>query len=307
MPKIEVQRSIKINAPSEVVFPALNNFHKWIEWSPWLLMEPDAKVKVADDEQSYEWEGDRLGSGNMRFKTIKENEFIDFDLNFIKPWKSSNTTSFHLNSVEGGTEVTWTMNSSLPFFMFWMKKMMMAFIGSDYERGLSMLKAYVEEGEVHSKLEFLGESNFSSTKWVGINSGCSLEDMPVKMESDFSKLHSFTEENKDLIGGSPFTSYHKWDLVRKQVNYTACIPVKSLPASLPSGFSTGTIPDVKVNKLKHIGAYKHLGNAWSTVQAMIRNKEFKPNKKLSPFEVYHNDPKTTPENELITEIHFPLK
>ena len=270
-------------------------------------MEPEAKVTVAEDGKSYEWEGDRLGSGNMYRKTEKKNEFLDFDLNFIKPWKSSNTTNFKLIAVDGGTEVTWAMHSSLPFFMFWMKKMMQAFVGSDYERGLSMLKAYVEEGEIHSKLEFSGESKFDGCKWVGIQSTCSIREMGKQMEADFGKIHAFSKDHVDSIAGSPFTIYRKWDLVKDKVDYIACIPVKEIPEGLTAEFQSGTIGERNVHKIRHVGAYKHIGNAWSTAQAMIRNKEFKPDKKAYPFEIYQNDPASTPEKDLITELHFPLK
>lgn len=307
MPKINVKRSIKINAPAEVVYPAIHDFKKWVEWSPWLLMEPEAKVTFSDDGKSYEWEGDRLGSGNMHRKTESENEHIDFDLNFIKPWKSANKTSLFLNSVDAGTEVTWTMDSSLPFFLFFMKKMMTAFIGADYERGLDMLKAYVEEGEISSKIEFEGQSTIESFKWVGIESSCSMDDMATQMESDYGQIHGFVEENKDIINGVPFTIYKKWDLVKNRVDYVASIPVSEIPTNLDSGFTSGEIPTIKAEIIKHVGAYKHLGNAWSTGYAMMRNKEFKSNKKVYPFEIYLNDPKVTPEKELETMVHFPVK
>ncbi|MEO9484525.1 MAG: SRPBCC family protein [Ekhidna sp.] len=307
MSKVKVERSVKINAPAEVVFPALSDFHQWIKWSPWLLMEPEAKVKIADDNKSYEWDGDRLGSGNMRMRTQRENEYIDFDLNFIKPWKSSNTTSFQLSPTDGGTEVTWIMESSLPFYLFWMKKMMKAFVGSDYERGLGMLKSYVEAGEIHSRLEFSDPVKFESCQWIGIQTECTRESIAQHMEEDYGRIHAFAEINKDLVAGSPFTIYSKWDLVNNRIKYIASIPVSKTPEDIPAGFETGRIPEVMVQKIRHIGAYKYVGNAWATGQAMMRNKEFKHHKKLYPFEVYLNDPKTTPEKDLIAEIHFPIK
>ena len=306
MSKIKVERTIKINAPAEVVYPALNDFHKWQAWSPWLLMEPEANVKVAEDNKSYEWDGDRLGSGNMHLKTERENKYIDFDLNFIKPWKSSNTASFSLRPIEGGTEVTWTMDSSLPFFLFWMKNMMKAFIGSDYDRGLLMLKAYVEEGEIHSKLEFNGKSKFESCHWIGIQTSCAMETMPTRMQRDFGEVFEYSD-SKDVATNHWFTIYKKWDLVKGKVDYIACRAVTEIPDDLPERFTSGSIPETMVEKITHVGAYKHLGNAWSTGQAMMRNKEFKPNKNIFPFEVYVSDPKETPEKEIITEINFPMK
>ena len=66
MPKISVTRSTIIDAPIEKVFSTLNDFSTWTSWSPWLIMDPEAKVTFAEDKKSYEWEGPRSGAGNMK-------------------------------------------------------------------------------------------------------------------------------------------------------------------------------------------------------------------------------------------------
>ncbi|GAB4248519.1 MAG: SRPBCC family protein [Ekhidna sp.] len=307
MPKIKIERAITIEATSEKVFNVLNDFNQWPIWSPWLLMEPEAKVTVARDGRSYEWEGSRVGSGNMSILDECDNESIDFDLIFLKPWKSKARTSFKLQQEGSATKVTWVMDSSLPFFMFFMKRMMEAFVGADYERGLDMLKAYVETGTVLSRLDFKGYEIFDGNSWVGVNTTCSIDDTEKRMPEDFGKIWSFAEKNPDLIDGEAFTIYHKWDLVKNIVSYTAAIPVKKIPEALPEGFVTGQIPATRVYVLRHVGRYQHLGNAWSTLYSMQRNKEFKPKKGIHPFEVYRNNPATTPENELIADIHFAVK
>lgn len=45
------------------------------------------------------------------------------------------------------------MDGKLPYFMFFMVKMMKNWIGMDYERGLAMLKEFIETGEVISRVE----------------------------------------------------------------------------------------------------------------------------------------------------------
>lgn len=40
---------------------------------------------------------------------------------------------------------------------------------------------------------------------------------------------------------------------------------------------------------------------------MQRSKEYTFNKGIDPFEVYMNLPGEVPEQELITEVHFPVK
>lgn len=51
-----------------------------------------------------------------------------------------------------------------------MKGMMAASIGMDFDRGLRMLKDYLETGEVHSKLDYPGQTNFEGFHYVGIRS-----------------------------------------------------------------------------------------------------------------------------------------
>lgn len=167
MPKIELNRSIEINASPEKVFKALNDLNQWRIWSPWLILEPETKVTVSDDTKYYEWDGKRIGAGNMQITSEVKNQSVNLDLTFLKPWKSKAKVRFELKGIGDHTEVTWFMDSSLPFFMFWMKKMMMGFIGMDYERGLNLLKDFVEEGEVYSKLEFIGEESFPKNTVFG--------------------------------------------------------------------------------------------------------------------------------------------
>jgi len=306
MPKMHIERSINIDAPSQNVYKVISNFNDWRPWSPWLLMEPEATVTVADDAKSYEWEGTRVGSGNMKILEEKENQYIDYDLNFIKPWKSHAKTNFTLSQEGDATKVTWVMDSSLPFFMFFMKGMMEAFVGADYERGLDMLKAYVEDNEVPSNLEFTGNKTFEGTSWVGVKTTCSIDEVGQKMEADFGKVKSLSED-KELTDVQIASIYHKWDIPKNKVSYTACMFLKEPLSDLPEGFISGTIPETSCYVLKHVGRYQHLGNAWSTLYSMHRNKEFKPQKGIHPFEIYVNDPQETPEKELVTDIYFPIK
>lgn len=304
MPKINVNKSVLIHAEVGHVFSILNDFHHWRAWSPWLIMEPETNVDVAEDGKSYEWKGNRTGSGNMQVIAEENNKSIDYDLTFLTPWKSTAKVRFNLSQKDNDTEVTWLMDSSLPFFMFWMKKMMEAFVGMDYQRGLALLKDYAEDGKVHSRLDFKGYTDFGGYQYVGIKTDCTIDTMGPAMEKDFEKLWGFVQSNPDNVADKPFSIYHKWDVVKKKVSYTSGIPVKSVPDNLSDEFLSGTIPASKVYRLAHHGPYEHLGNAWSTMYAMHRNKELKLNKKIHPFEVYITDPSEASGDDLITEINF---
>jgi len=307
MPKTHVSKSKEIKATVGKVYQTLNNFNHWSAWSPWLICEPGAKVKVADDTKFYEWEGKRIGSGNMKVTDENPESTIDYDLTFLKPWKSKAKVRFELKPSGEHTRVTWIMDSSLPFFMFWMKRSMEAFIGMDFDRGLNMLKEYIEEGEVKSKLEFIGQGHYPGCQYVGFKRDCSVSEVGETMTGDFEKLKAFVEDNPDNIASQPFSIYHKWDPVKERVSYTCGIPLKQIPEQTAPGMIKGSIPSVPTYTLRHIGPYVHLGNAWSTLIAMQRAKEFKPMKGFHPFETYVNAPGEVPEEDLITDINFGVK
>lgn len=303
---MSIRKSVKIKAPIDKIFTTLNDFNHWQAWSPWLIQEPEAKVTVNEGAKSYSWEGSRIGHGEMAITSETANESIDYDLTFLKPWKSKAKVKFELRSVGDEVEVTWLMDSSIPFFMFWMKKMIEGFVGMDYVRGLTMLKDLTETGAVPSKIEFKGEEQFNGCNYVGVTTDCSMTAMGETMAKDLSELAAWASENCEITG-VPFTVYHKWDAVKGQVSYTSAVPVAKHPESLQNNYVNGTLPEMTTYTIGHHGAYKHLGNAWSTGYNMQQNKAFKMSKKNHPFEVYVSDPTSVSEKELVTEVHFPLK
>ena len=307
MPKMHISKSILIEAAQDKVHSIISDFNQWRPWSPWLISEPEAKVDVEPDGKYYEWTGKRVGAGNMRI-TAETNAEIACDLMFLKPWKSKAKCNFYLEEKDGKTEVTWTMDSSLPFFMFFMKKMMMRLIGMDYERGLLMLKDYCETGKVNVSLEFMGESKREACKYVGIKNDSSIDGMPKVMEADFGKLMDFASNNQELVSDEWFSIYHKFAFGKNQASFTSAIKLNGEPveANLPEGLFIGSVPETKVYTIRHKGTYKLIGNAWSAITAMQRAKEFKCNKGIHPMEIYRNSPKEVSPEELISDISMPI-
>ena len=306
MPAINVTKSIQINAPLAEVKKHISDYRNWPAWSPWLILEPEAKLDFAEDGKFYHWEGKRVGEGEMKITSENDNK-ISNDLTFLKPWKSKAKTHFDFNEKDNGVEVTWVMESSLPFFMFFMKKSMETYIGMDYERGLKMLKEMVETGKVSSKLEVLPQENVQETQFVGIKRDSKFSKIQEVMSVDFAKLYEVVNEGTIKPNGAPFVQYHKIDFPKDYLHYTAAFPVSSIPDNLPEGVISGKLPAMKLQKIKHTGKYDYLGNPWSLGMMMIRNKEFKQDKKIAPFEIYVNDPQQTKPEELISEVAYAVK
>lgn len=306
MPKMTVLRTIHIDAKPIDIFPKINNLGEWGSWSPWMILEDGVKVEVKDNGKFQSWEGNRIGSGTMQITNEIEDKQVDIDLTFLKPYKSKAKVSLMLTEQHDGTSVAWKMESSLPFFMFWMKKAMSAFIGMDFERGLKLLKEYVEVGHVNSKLDILGKQQFEGENFIGLKGSASIDNMGEDMSQNIEKLMHYIHEKNIKPAGEVVSVYHKWDIKNRQVGYAVGVIVDS-NTEVDGPFYIGKLPKSTLHTVRHTGPYDHLGNAWTLQQMMSRNKEFKADKKYFPFERYMNDPSQVSKEELITEISFGTK
>jgi effector-binding domain-containing protein len=309
MPKYHVQQSIRIDASVDKVRAAIEDFSEWSHWSPWLCMEPSAKVTVSGTpgkpSHNYHWEGDLVGSGSMTL-TANDGKLLLMDLEFLKPFKSSAKVAMQLRRIsDNQTEVVWSMDSQVPFFLFFLAGMIKVMIGRDFERGLKMLKEYTETGDVASRTEVVGIVDMPQSYFVGKEDECSMSEIGPSMEQAFCDLHQSCHTEGIPIEGPPGALYGKVDLKRNHCRYTAFMSVPS--GTQLTGATSGTVGGYKALKVVHTGSYRHLGNAWGTAMTYQRCKKLKPLRSQFPFELYRSDPEQTPEKEIVTEIYVPLR
>jgi uncharacterized protein YndB with AHSA1/START domain len=146
--KYEVVRDATVPAPPRVVFDLIADFHRWSEWSPWEDLDPAMQRTFSGAESGvgavYEWSGNRkAGQGRMEITAADAPSHVEVTLQFLKPNKSSNTTTFELDASGDGTHVTWRMVGPKTF----MTRIMGIFtsmdkmVGPDFEKGLERLSA----------------------------------------------------------------------------------------------------------------------------------------------------------------------
>ncbi len=307
MPQMNVSKSVVINKPIHEVFTLINDFSHWEKWSPWQILEKNVQNKITDNNKFYEWVGDVTGSGNMRITKEIENQSVFIDLLFLKPFKSKAKVDFQLSQEGDGTKVIWNMQSSLPFFLFFMVKAMTVFIGMDFDRGLLLLKDVAEDGVAHCKLDFNPNGKIQGGKYIGIHRKIATDNLPEIMANDFTKLMEFARAKDGLINGNPLTIYNAYNPVKQQADFISSVMVSEVPNDLPSDFVSGTINAANTFVVKTTGPYHHIGNAWSSAEIHARGKKFKKNKKSPAYEVYLNSPMDTAPNDLAAEIHLVKK
>jgi uncharacterized protein YndB with AHSA1/START domain len=148
--QFEVVRTTTVAAPPDAVYPLIADFHRWTIWSPWEELDPNLERTYAGAEAgvgaAYSWRGNRkAGQGRMEITAADEPRRIEIALDFERPFKSSNTTTFELRPVGDGTEVTWRMVGPVTLMgrIFGIFMSMDKMVGRDFEKGLAQLGAAV--------------------------------------------------------------------------------------------------------------------------------------------------------------------
>ena len=149
---LSVRRSIKIAAPPEVIFKHLNDFRRWVAWSPYEKKDLTMKRTLSGAQQGrgalYAWDGNQdIGQGTMEIVESSPPSQVAIRLRFTRPFKGENEVLFTLEPDGDSTTVTWSMTGKSAF----MSKLIGIFlnmdkmIGNDFEAGLASLKAIAEQ------------------------------------------------------------------------------------------------------------------------------------------------------------------
>ena len=146
-----VSRSIDIAAAPDRIFPILNDFKAWPDWSPYEKIDPAMQRSLGTITQgkgaTYAWAGNgKVGAGNMLLTSSVPNSLVALDLNMLKPLKASNKVTFSLMPKGNLTLVTWEMAGRSPFVAKAMGTIMNMdkMVGSQFEEGLANLKRLAE-------------------------------------------------------------------------------------------------------------------------------------------------------------------
>lgn len=149
--EFRVQRSTRINAAPDRVFPLINDFHRWTAWSPWEHIDPNLQRTYSGASSGtgavYTWKGNaKAGEGRMEITDSTTPKRIGVSLEFIKPFQAVHMVDFTLEPQGPGTEVTWTMNGKSPFMLklFGVFTNMDTMLGKDFEKGLAAMKGAAE-------------------------------------------------------------------------------------------------------------------------------------------------------------------
>lgn len=151
---MHAEREIVINKPKGEVFQYVKYLKNQNDYSKWGTMDPAMKKEFRGTDGTVgfvsAWDSDNkdVGKGEQEIKAMKEGERIDYELRFIKPFKS--TAACYMTTEGAGeaqTKVRWGFNGKMiyPLNVMGLFMNMDKMIGDDFNTGLVNLKDRLEK------------------------------------------------------------------------------------------------------------------------------------------------------------------
>ncbi len=150
----KVSRETTINKPRNEIYSYIKFLKNQNEWGPWFKREPTMKQEFRGTDGTVgfvsAWDGtkDDVGAGEQEIKALVENERIDTEVRFKRPFESKADGTLSLEPVgDTTTKVTWTISASVPrpFNLFLLAVDIDKEMGKDLDDGLGSLKSIMEK------------------------------------------------------------------------------------------------------------------------------------------------------------------
>jgi hypothetical protein len=148
-----VERDITINKPRSEIYNYLKYLKNQDNFSVWAKIDPAMKKDYRGTDgsvgfvSSWESQNENVGQGEQEIKAMKENESIDYELRFKKPFESTAAANIQIAGLgDTQTQVKWGFSGSMPYPMNFMMPFMNMdkMLGEQLATGLKNLKSNVE-------------------------------------------------------------------------------------------------------------------------------------------------------------------
>lgn len=283
----EVSKTTSIKAPASIIFDMVNDS---TQQNTWTSFNPEDQTKTLN-----------ATAPNTITQQLKSTNLPTSGINW----------SFQPDG-KGATNVTQTLKADNLSFGFKMASVFKGDVahqlGSKMEQNLGKLdSAVIKSMEVYS-IKINGLTDYGGGFFMYKSIATTVNNLSNVMAKQYAEIMNFMSEHSIPFTGMPFTIYLKMDSETNNVVISNAIPVKDkINVADDSPVLCGYMDRTKALKVTLKGNYTNLGEAWEKAFQYIKDNHLEPSE-MSPFEVYTNDPGSTPNPaNWITEIYIPVK
>jgi effector-binding domain-containing protein len=137
---------------------------------------------------------------------------------------------------------------------------------------------------------------------LSIRSRTSIQGLPRLLGESYGKIAGYLAELGEEPAGAPFAAYHNMDM--HDLDVEIGFPVaKAIQGK--GEIQASQIPGGKLGYALHTGRYGDIAPAYDALTQFVKEQGYEPTG--VSYEFYLNDPEETPQEQLLTQLVFPLK
>lgn len=312
----DVQDSIIIAAPVEVVFDKVNDYKNWESWESWKQDDPNMTFNYAEKSSgegaSLSYEG--KNNGSITTTKVIPNKEIHQEFTFqSSAGKRTADMYWIFENIGDSTKVIWGTKGQHTL----MDKAFNSIKGSDFvatvhNRNKSGLVNIADEVVADMKkytINVDGVTQYGGGYYMYTTSVAKQQEVFEKSLPMMDLVKDFVSRNNLNTAGSPFILYNDIDNANNTVIFSTCLPLSErviTPENSP--VVSGFMEPVSTVKISLKGNYKHLHEALRKGMDYIHKNGLQVNLERKMFEVYVTDTskELNPANWL-TEIYIPIQ
>jgi len=307
--KIELEKSVIINAPASQIFAEISDFREWESWSTWSQLDTNMKSEFSDEMGVVgawnQWWSDnpQVGNGRQEVTEIRENEYMKVALNF-EGMEDPVHAEMILEEAEEGTRLRWTFEGNdMPFYMGWMNALIKPALESSYESSLKNLKAEIEAMPprvvMPEQLEVVMLDAQPIISIIDSTDGASISKLLGQL---YTELGIFASSTKGIeVNGMPLAIYHNYS--EEKVVLEAAMPISGSAESKGRVMVKDLMAGETIKAI-HYGDYAASEKMHIMIDDYINASEYEM--AGSPWEIYANDPTLVDSAAVETHIFYPV-
>jgi effector-binding domain-containing protein len=311
LPKtLDVREETSINLPVNKVYYSLATFSDRTSWDPWMSQDTSTLVQFEFVEgnigNKFTWTSKKMGSGSMVIDSVMKDQYIGMTLSFTD--MNSTAKVWHdLSSLDGGTHLSWGFQQEASYPVGRIVSVIMKnMIRSDYQKGLSNLKAYLEtHGVKMSQLSEIRTEVVTPFYALTVEGKGTMDEMSRSMSELFKVVMESVEKQGLTIDGIPFNHYIYYDQATGLSTFEVGFPVTG-PGKSMDGIKAIKVEGFQALEAIHTGPYTEFGDSYEKFMRYIT--ENKVPVRMTSWEFYLTDPTMEPdETKWKTLIAFPIR
>ncbi len=307
--KLEVSRSIIVNAPAEYAFEEVNGLENWNKWSYWNQLDTTMAITYSDQKHGagafYSWVSKDMGNGKLSITESVPFKSIKADLDFMEHGTAKAWYDFEQQSE--GTKVTMNFSSDFgmnPIARWFGVLMMKGEMDHAFDFNLNKIKELAE-----AKPKFSVSMTTTETppvSYVGVSTKMSPKDgnaVAQAMSKMYDELYAALKKAKVEPKGAAFALFPSYS--EESMEMVCAVPVDA-GAKLPAKYPVQQTPGGQAIKVAHTGPYDKLEEVHNQINKFIEFRDLEITG--APYEVYVIGPMQEKDpSKLVTEVYYPVK